>query len=31
VALGEVYAETRVQRCWVHKTVTVLDKLPKTL
>jgi putative transposase len=30
-ALAEVYPETRVQRCWVHKTVNVLDKLPKTL
>ncbi len=30
-ALAEVYPTTRVQRCWVHKTVNVLDKLPKTL
>jgi transposase-like protein len=29
-ALGEVYPETREQRCWVHKTVNVLDKLPKS-
>ncbi len=28
-ALAEVYPETRAQRCWVHKTVNVLDKLPK--
>jgi putative transposase len=30
-ALAEVYPRTREQRCWVHKTVNVLDKLPKTL
>jgi transposase-like protein len=30
-ALAEVYPETREQRCWVHKTVNVLDKLPKSL
>jgi len=30
-ALYEVYGETRQQRCWVHKTVNVLDKLPKSL
>jgi len=29
-ALAEVYPTTRAQRCWVHKTVNVLDKLPKT-
>jgi transposase-like protein len=29
-ALAEVYPETREQRCWVHKTVNVLDKLPKS-
>ena len=28
-ALTEVYPETRAQRCWVHKTANVLDKLPK--
>jgi len=28
-ALGQVYPTTRVQRCWVHKTVNVLNKLPK--
>lgn len=30
-ALAEVYPATRAQRCWVHKTVNVLDKLPKRL
>lgn len=30
-ALYEVYGQTRHQRCWVHKTVNVLDKLPKSL
>ena len=30
-ALREVFPETRPQRCWVHKTVNVLDKLPKRL
>ena len=30
-ALGQVYPTTRVQRCWVHKTANVLDKLPKRL
>ena len=30
-ALAEVYPETRAQRCWVHKTVNILDKLPKRL
>ena len=28
-ALVEVYPQTRAQRCWVHKTANVLDKLPK--
>ena len=28
-ALCKVYPETRQQRCWVHKTANVLDKLPK--
>lgn len=28
-ALRQVYPSTRHQRCWVHKTVNVLDKLPK--
>jgi putative transposase len=30
-ALPQVYATTRTQRCWVHKTVNVLDKMPKRL
>ena len=30
-ALAEVYPTTREQRCWVHKTMNVLDKLPKSL
>ena len=30
-ALAEVYPETRAQRCRVHKTANVLDKLPKRL
>ncbi len=30
-ALREVYGETREQRCWVHKTSNVLNKLPKGL
>ena len=28
-ALAEVYPGTRAQRCWVHKTANLLDKLPK--
>jgi len=28
-ALREVFPESREQRCWVHKTANVLDKLPK--
>jgi len=28
-ALEEVFPEAREQRCWVHKTANVLDKLPK--
>jgi putative transposase len=28
-ALPKVFGETREQRCWVHKTANVLDKLPK--
>ena len=28
-ALGEVWPATREQRCWVHKTANVLNKLPK--
>jgi transposase-like protein len=30
-ALAQVYPSTREQRCWVHKTANVLDKLPKSL
>lgn len=30
-ALGKVYPETRQQRCWVHKTANVLNKLPKSM
>lgn len=30
-ALEEVWPQTRQQRCWVHKTVNVLDALPKSL
>ena len=29
-ALGEVWPQTREQRCWVHKTANVLNKLPKS-
>ena len=28
-ALKQVYPSTRTQRCWVHKTVNVLDKLAR--
>jgi putative transposase len=28
-ALDQVYPTTRTQRCWVHKTANVLDKMPK--
>jgi putative transposase len=30
-ALEEVFPTTRHQRCWVHKTVNALDKLPKSV
>jgi putative transposase len=30
-ALEEVWPKTREQRCWVHKTANVLNKLPKHL
>ncbi len=30
-ALDEVFPETRHQRCWNHRTLNVLDKLPKRL
>ena len=29
-ALGEIWPGTREQRCWVHKTANVLNKLPKS-
>ena len=28
-AITEVYPETKGQRCWVHKTANILNKLPK--
>ena len=30
-ALSKVFPDTRHQRCWVHKTANVLDKLPKSM
>ena len=30
-ALNEEFPSTQQQRCWVHKTVNVLDKLPKSV
>jgi transposase-like protein len=30
-ALAEEFPQVREQRCWVHKTANVLDKLPKSL
>ena len=30
-ALDEVFPKTRRQRCWVHKTANILDKLPKSM
>lgn len=30
-ALAKVYPTTRWQRCWVHKTANVLNKMPKAL
>jgi len=30
-AMAEEYPQAQEQRCWVHKTANVLDKLPKTL
>lgn len=29
-ALDEIYSTTRHQRCWVHKTANILNKLPKS-
>ena len=30
-ALKKVFPKTREQRCWVHKTANILDKMPKRL
>jgi transposase-like protein len=30
-ALEEIWPETRQQRCWVHKTANVLNKMPKSI
>lgn len=30
-ALNKVYPDTRHQRCWVHKTANMLNKLPKAM
>jgi transposase-like protein len=30
-AISKVYPETRHQRCWVHKTANILNKLPKSV
>lgn len=30
-ALREVFPETKEQRCWVHKTANVLNKMPKSV
>ena len=30
-ALEEIYPECKRQRCWVHKTANILDKLPKSV
>ena len=30
-ALDEIFPSTRHQRCWQHKTLNVLDKLPKSV
>jgi transposase-like protein len=30
-AIRKIYPETHHQRCWVHKTANVLNKLPKTI
>lgn len=30
-AISKVYPETKHQRCWVHKTANVLNKLPKSV
>jgi len=30
-ALREVFPSTKEQRCWVHKTANILDKMPKSI
>jgi putative transposase len=30
-ALRKIYPDTKQQRCWVHKTANILNKLPKSL
>ncbi len=30
-AIKEVYSATRHQRCWVHKTANILNKMPKSI
>jgi len=30
-ALDEIFPSTRRQRCWVHKTANILDKMPKSI
>ena len=30
-AVQDVYPQTRHQRCWVHKTANILDKMPKSV
>ena len=30
-AIRETYPETQEQRCWVHKTANILDKMPKSV
>src|SRR5215471_18115761 len=30
-AVRQIWSETQEQRCWVHKTANVLDKLPKSV
>ncbi len=30
-AIAQIYPETQWQRCWVHKTANILNKLPKSL
>ena len=30
-AIDEIFPETKTQRCWVHKSANVLDKMPKSV